>query len=148
MKHSAGIIPFRVTNEDVVEFFVGHPGGHHDYNKDNWYFLKGGVEGDESLSEAAIREFKEETGLTLEDCNSGMLIPLGTVQQSGHKMATAFGLHYPNINPDECKSNFCEDSITPEIDRYRWMTYEQLRHVTHPMHLIFYKQLLDKCRNS
>lgn len=147
MKHSSGIIPFRINEDDTVEFFVGHPGENHDYGKEVWYFLKGGVEEGESYSEAAIREFKEETGLSMEDCSSGMLIPLGTVQQSGHKTATAFGLHYPNIDPTKCKSNLCEDGVTPEIDRYCWMPYERLRAVTHPTHLIFYKQLLEMCAN-
>lgn len=143
MKYSAGIIPFRINDDDKMEFFVGHPGGYHNANKDVWFFLKGGIENGESWAEAALREFNEETGLALDDSIIKKLIPLGVVNQSSYKSVIAFGLHYPDIDPFNCKSNYCEDGFTREIDRYQWMTYDKLKSVTHPMHLTFYKQLLS-----
>lgn len=143
MNYSAGIIPFRVNSDGEMEFFLGHPGGRYNERKDNWFFLKGGIEEGESQSDAALREFKEETGLSMEDCPSEMLIPLGTVQQSTHKVVIAFGLHYPNIDPFQCRSNLCDDGFTREVDRYQWMGYDKVKRVTHPTHLKFYKQLLD-----
>lgn len=137
---SAGIIPFRVREDNEVEFFVGHPGGYH---KNYWAFLKGGVEMGETQVDAAIREFKEESGLTLDDCASQMLIPLGQVNQNQRKVAIAYGLHYPNINPSECYSNMCDNLCVPEIDAYRWMTYDELKECTHPTHLIFYEKLIQ-----
>lgn len=148
MNYSAGIIPFRVNEDGQMEFFLGHPGGYYNERKDNWFFLKGGVEEGESWSDAALREFKEETGLTMQDCPSEMLIPLGTTRQSTYKTVIAFGLHYPNIDPFECKSNLCEDGFTREVDRYQWMTYDKVKAVTHPTHLVFYKQLMDRFRQS
>jgi predicted NUDIX family NTP pyrophosphohydrolase len=142
MKYSAGIIPFRINHNGDMEFFVGHPGGISWKYKDYWAYLKGGVEKDESYADAAIREFKEESGLSLEDCESKMLIPLGTSPQNPKKTVIAFGLHYPNINPDECHSNMADNGLNPEIDSYRWMTYDQLKKCTHQMHLIFYEKLL------
>ena len=143
MKYSAGIIPFRINEEtNEIEFFVGHPGGKYWKYKDFWMFLKGCVEKEESWQDAAIREFKEETGLTMEDCESQMLIPLGSVQQNQDKTVIAYALHYPNINPDVCKSNLCEDGITPEIDKYKWIPMSQLKHITHNAHLGFYDKII------
>ena len=144
MKYSAGIIPFRVNKNNEMEFFVGHPGGERWKNIDYWAFLKGGTEGDEHWVDPAIREFKEETGLSMKDCQSSYLIPLGSVLQNPRKTAIAFGLEYPNIDPNECHSNFTEDGKTPEIDRYRWMTYKELESRTHETHLIFYQKLLKR----
>ena len=142
MNTSCGIIPFRKNEEGEMEFFVGHPGGHYNNQKDLWMFLKGAVEKGETWTETALREFKEETGLTMEDCEISNLIPLGSVQQNPHKIAVAFGLYYPNIDPEKCYSNMV-DGVTPEIDKYRWMTYGQICKYTHHTHMFFYGQLMD-----
>ena len=141
MKYSAGIIPFKVE-DGVMKFFVGHPGGRKWENVNYWAYLKGGVEKNETWSDTAIREFKEESGLTMEDCESGMLIPLGTSLQNPKKTVIAFGLHYPNIDISKCHSNMADNGLNLEIDDYRWLTYEKLKKCTHKTHLIFYKQLL------
>ena len=103
--------------------------------------MKGHVEEGESWQDTAIREFKEETGLPLVDLRKDSLISLGTVQQNSGKVAVAFGLHYPNIDPDTCFSNVIEDGVTPEIDAYRWIPYDKLESLTHKSHLIFYEQI-------
>ena len=142
MRYSAGIIHFRINNTtNELEFFLGHPGGYGWENKNYWAFMKGHVEEGESWIEAAIREFKEETGLPLTDIRKDSLISLGTVQQNSGKVAIAFGLHYPNIDPNTCFSNVIEDGVTPEIDSYRWIPYDKLENVTHKSHLIFYEQI-------
>ena len=141
MNTSCGIIPFRKNEKGEMEFFVGHPGGHYNNQKDLWMFLKGAVEDGETWKETALREFKEETGLTLEDDVADQLITLGSVQQNPHKIAAAFGLEYPNIDPNKCHSNMV-DGVTPEIDKYCWMTYDQICRYTHPTHMFFYEQLM------
>ena len=148
MIYSAGIIPFRINKDtEEIEFFVGHPGGHKWNTKNYWAFLKGHVEKDESWVTAAIREFKEESGLSMEECDPNMLIPLGAVQQNAHKTVIAFGLHYPDISPDECESNLTEEGF-PEIDLYRWMTFKELKDNTHPTHFNFYEQIIDRVQNN
>ena len=142
MKISCGIIPFRKNENGEVEFFLGHPGEHYSSTKNMWMFLKGGVEGDETWVETAMREFNEETGLSMNDVDESVLIPLGSVQQNPHKVVVAFGLHYPDINPDVCHSNMV-DGITPEIDKYRWMTYEEVCKYTHHAHIGFYDQIIE-----
>lgn len=142
IKTSCGIIPFRKNKSGEMEFFVGHPGGNYPNQRNLWMFLKGAVEGNETWAETALREFKEETGLTLDDCDNIVLIPLGSVQQNPHKITVAFGLEYSNIDPNKCYSNTV-DGITPEIDKYCWMTYEDICRYTHHTHIGFYDQLIE-----
>lgn len=147
MVKSAGIIPFRERiyedGRTELEFFVGRPWMSSDY----YAFLKGGMEEDENVDETALREFKEESGLTLDDCESQMLIPLGWVQQNCRKMVFAFGLHYPNIDPKQCSSNLTQ-SGKPEIVDYAWMTYDELKQHTTRAHLQYYKKLIAMNNNS
>ena len=140
MIKSAGIIPFRMGDKGEMEFLLGHPGG---CRANYWSLLKGQLEEGESIPDAALREFKEESGLLMFDCKSQMLIPLGSVVQSKKKTVYAFGLHYPNIDPKKCYSNMADGCPWPEIDQYRWMTYDQLKDVTHPTHLAFYRKLIE-----
>ena len=89
MEYSAGIIPFRKNKNGQHEFFVGHPGGVGWQWKDYWAYLKGGVEGNETWEECALREFREESGLKLEGIKQKDLIPLGTSKQNKHKIVIA-----------------------------------------------------------
>lgn len=143
MIYSAGIIPFRRNENNEIEFFVGHPGGAEWQSKDYWAFLKGGVEGDETYEETALREFREESGLELKGIGKGDLIPLGNTQQNKHKIAIAFGLYYPDIDVNKCHSNMVDGGSVPEIDKYAWFTLDELYGRTHPTHLDFYHQIID-----
>lgn len=145
MEYSAGIIPFRRNNNGELEFFVGHPGGVGWEWKDYWAYLKGGVEEGETWKEAALREFSEESGISIEKLlsNNRELFNLGTSRQNKHKIVIAYGIHYPNINPNECFSNMADNGKWPEIDRYAWFTFEELKKKTHPMHITFYEQIID-----
>lgn len=145
MEHSAGLIPFRKNKNNELEFFVGHPGGQ-SWNP-YWAFLKGGINEGENAFDAALREFGEESGVIFKDVTPEDVISLGSVQQNRHKIVTAFGIEFPHINPEDCFSNLCEDGVTPEIDKYKWMTYAELKDVTHKKHLVFYQQLLDLIQN-
>lgn len=137
MTYSAGIIPYRYNDEGEMEFFVGSPGG----KQEGKYYalLKGHVEEDEDVIEAALREFKEESGISLPV--EKHLIPLGSVLQNPKKTVVAYGIYYPNIKPDECFSNMADGCPWPEIARYKWMTYNELKKCTHVSHLPFYIKL-------
>jgi predicted NUDIX family NTP pyrophosphohydrolase len=124
-KRSAGILLFRRINV-YPEVFLVHPGGPFWIKKDKgaWSVPKGEFSGEEEPLAAAIREFKEETGLSV----SGDFIELTPVKQKGGKMVHIFGLEY---NPHT--SQFTSNTFTiewppksgkmeqfPEVDKYAW----------------------------
>lgn len=140
MKHSSGIIPYRVGSDGELEFFVGHPGGQ---TRPFWSFLKGCVEKGEDTLEAAVREFGEESGYSLSVNELRTIIPLGTVRQNEEKIVTAYAVECEDIDPDRCHSNLVDGSTIPEIDRYAWMTLDELERLTHPAHIQFYYKLVN-----
>jgi len=86
-KISAGLLMYRIR-DGRAEVFLAHPGGPFFKNKDDghWSIPKGEVEPGEDLLAAAIREFKEETGLE----PRGDFIELGLIQQKGGKTVHAW----------------------------------------------------------
>jgi len=54
---SAGIVLFRKEDSKILFLLLHYPSGH-------WDFVKGKMENGESTHETAIREAKEETGIT------------------------------------------------------------------------------------
>ncbi len=54
---SAGIVIFRKENSKNLFLLLRYPSGH-------WDFVKGKMEKDESTHETAVRETREETGIT------------------------------------------------------------------------------------
>lgn len=56
-ERSAGIVLFREDNAKKLFLLLHYPSGH-------WDFIKGRIEKNEQLKEAAIREAQEETGIT------------------------------------------------------------------------------------
>lgn len=142
MNTSCGIIPFRKNGNGEMEFFLGHPGGNHPRQENLWMFLKGAVEDGEDWADTALREFGEESGMDMGGIEKNELIPLGSVQQNPHKVAVAFGLNRGDIDEKNCFSNNTEEGF-PEIDRYRWMTYEEVCKFTHPAHISFFDRLTE-----
>jgi predicted NUDIX family NTP pyrophosphohydrolase len=84
---SAGLLMYRIHDRNV-EVLLAHPGGPFFRNKDQgvWSIPKGEIEPTENLLEAATREFREETGMTL----SGPYIALTPVTQKGGKTVYAW----------------------------------------------------------
>jgi predicted NUDIX family NTP pyrophosphohydrolase len=84
---SAGLIMYRQIDEKL-EVFLAHPGGPYFFKKDekHWSIPKGEPDEGEELLHAAIREFREETGLTPE----GKYIELGSIMQKGGKEVHAW----------------------------------------------------------
>ena len=84
---SAGLLMYRRV-QGRVEVFVAHPGGPFFRHKDHghWSIPKGELQGDESLLEAARREFEEETGLT----PLRPFLELGAIRQKHGKIVHAW----------------------------------------------------------
>ncbi|HEY6878411.1 MAG TPA: NUDIX domain-containing protein [Polyangiales bacterium] len=87
MKRSAGLLLYR-WSEGRFEVLLAHPGGPYFRNKDEgaWTVPKGELEDGEDALACAIREFREETGLT----PSEPFLALGEVAQKGGKRVLAW----------------------------------------------------------
>ena len=87
-KISSGILLFRVLKNNL-EVFLVHPGGPFFKNKDDgaWGIPKGEINSDEDYLSCALREVKEEIGLSIESKN---LIPLDSITQKGGKVVYAW----------------------------------------------------------
>jgi predicted NUDIX family NTP pyrophosphohydrolase len=125
MKRSAGILPYRCVG-GALQVLLVHPGGPFWRNKDlgAWSIPKGEIDEGEDPLAAAIREFAEETGVTL----GGEFLPLGEIKQKGGKVVTAFA-HACDLDPGAINSNTFEmewpprsrrTQVFPEIDAAAW----------------------------
>ena len=123
-KVSAGILLFRQAT--TLEVLLVHPGGplwaHRDAGA--WTIPKGLVEPGETLIDAARREFREETGWTIE----GPLLELGCIRQRSGKIVHAWALQ-GDVDASTLVSNTFELEWprgsgrvrhVPEVDRAAW----------------------------
>ena len=87
-KTSGGIILYNQKNGNQFRFLIAHQGGPFFKNRDHgcWTIPKGEPEENEEIFDAAIREFKEETGKT--PC--GPYIELGNILQKNGKRVYAW----------------------------------------------------------
>ena len=87
VRESAGLLMFRRPS-GVIEVLLAHPGGPFWAARDRgaWTIPKGGRDSGESRLDAAIREFREETGFT----PAGAWLALGSVRQPGGKIVHAW----------------------------------------------------------
>jgi predicted NUDIX family NTP pyrophosphohydrolase len=131
-KTSAGLLLYRRRGEDM-EVFLVHPGGPFWAKKDlgAWSLPKGEIEEGEDPLAAAVREFKEETGFTID----GELRPLRSLRQSSGKTIMAWAVE-GDCNPTELRSGLFsmewpprsgKQQEFPEVDRGAWFTLEEAR---------------------
>ncbi|WP_281951648.1 NUDIX domain-containing protein [Nitrosophilus kaiyonis] len=128
MKISAGILPFKKENNKLKVFLV-HMGGPFWAKRDSgaWSIPKGEIKEDESLLEAAKREFFEETGKKID----GDFIDLKDAKTS-NKIIHIFAIN-KDIDTD-IKSNFFEIEWPPnsgkikkfpEVDKAKWFDIDK-----------------------
>lgn len=124
-KLSAGLLPFRGRG-DGLELFLVHPGGPFWARKDAgaWSIAKGEFGSGEDPLDAAVREFREETGFE----PSGPFVALGEARQPSGKTVFAWAFE-ADFDPAKLESNKFEMewppksgrlSEFPEIDRAAW----------------------------
>jgi predicted NUDIX family NTP pyrophosphohydrolase len=111
-----------------LEVFLVHPGGPFWAKKDlgAWSIAKGEYGESENPLEAAIREFREETGFAAE----GDFLELGDVKQSGGKVVSVWAFE-GDCKPGDLTSSRCQvewpprsgrQIEIPEVDRGNWFS--------------------------
>ena len=129
-RQSAGLILYR-RRPQGVEVLLVHPGGPFWARKDlgAWSIPKGELDSGEDPLQAAIREFREETGFPA----NGPFAELGSIRQSGGKIVTAWAFE-GDCDPAELSSNSCfvewpphsgRQLEIPEVDRAEWFTLQE-----------------------
>ena len=137
---SAGILLFR-HRPAGVEVLLIHPGGPYWAKRDAgaWMIPKGGIAANETAAEAALREFREETGADVEAAP----FPLCRVRQAGGKTVEVFAAE-GEFEPDKLHSlHFDMEwpprsgrfASFPEADAARWMSIDQARALMLPSQL-------------
>src|SRR5215471_17226118 len=86
-KESAGLLLFR-RRKGRVEVLLAHPGGPYwqARHEGAWTLPKGGIHPGEAPLDAAIREFREETGFE----PRAPFLPLGQIRQRSGKLVQAW----------------------------------------------------------
>jgi predicted NUDIX family NTP pyrophosphohydrolase len=130
MAVSAGILVHR-TCAGGPEVLLGHPGGPFWSKRDlgAWSVPKGLVEAGEDPLDAAVREFREETGLEI----SGPFRPLTPLRQRGGKLVLCWAveadLDLANFAPGAFEMQWPPRSGRmqrfPEIDQLRYFAVEE-----------------------
>jgi predicted NUDIX family NTP pyrophosphohydrolase len=129
---SAGIVLYRIR-DGALEVFLVHPGGPYWRNKDAgaWSIPKGLLEhGDDPLA-AAKREFREETGSSVE----GAFTALAPLRQPSGKMVYAFAVEgdidasaiVSNLFPMEWPPRSGRMQEFPEVDGGAWFALHEAR---------------------
>ena len=127
MKQSAGLLLFKRVGVSIVVFLV-HPGGPYWKNKDlgSWSIPKGEFTDNEDPLDAAKREFREETGSSVD----GDFIALTPVKLRSGKQVFAWAVEM-DMNADRIISNTFEIEWPPksgqlksfpEIDKAEWFS--------------------------
>ena len=147
MKKSAGLLMHKTENNTFYYFLV-HPGGPFWKNKDAgaWSIPKGEIEDCEKdeLS-AAIREMKEETGITAKE----PFTDLGEIKQKSGKIVHAWAFHGDFSGLLLCQSmvemEFPPKSGKkvkfPEVDRADMFTKEEAKIKINPAQFEFIERL-------
>jgi predicted NUDIX family NTP pyrophosphohydrolase len=137
---SAGVLLFRQRDSET-EVLLIKPGGPYWRSKDSgaWMIPKGAVEPGEVPAEAALREFAEETGTTLDT----VPFPLAVIRQAGGKFVEAFAAE-GDLDSAAVRSNEFElewpprsgrKERFPEVAEARWMTLAEARAMMLPSQL-------------
>ena len=141
---------FRRDRGDV-EVLIAHPGGPFWARKDSgaWSVPKGLVEQGEDPEQAALREFTEETGFSVD---SGDMFSLGSVTMRSGKEVMAWAA--PGAaDPAQASSNLVTMEWPrgsgrvidfPEVDRVAWVSVEQAARLLNPAQVPFLARLM-KC---
>lgn len=147
---AAGLVMCRNAN-GTLQYFLVHPGGPFYAKKDAgvWSIPKGIPEEGEDLIQTAQREFFEETGIRA----SPPFHDIGTVRQKGGKIVQAWAFlgSWDPASGITCNTFTLEwpprsGRMTdfPEVDRARWMAYDEAVSMINPAQVPF----LDRAKHA
>lgn len=152
MEICSGIILYKLdVDSDKVKFFMCSPDGPQWKNRFWWSFPKGHVEEGESIFDAAVREFREETSCNITD-NESEYRYLGSVKQNSRKRVHIYCKRYGGENLDNCSSNTCvtvyrgKEYVHPEVGHYRWMSIDEM--VQNGVYIPIYKMIEDCVKDN
>lgn len=123
MKHSAGILPYKYIDNELY-VYLEHPGGPFCKDKDKWSIVKGEYNNEKAVN-AALREFKEESGFDLK----GDLVYMGSFKLK-HKLLVMFMVE-EDLDVTKMKSNTFKRMVNntlcefPEMDEARWFKIDE-----------------------
>lgn len=151
-RQSAGILLYRLKKE--AEFFLVHPGGPFWKGKEAgaWSIPKGEVSADESPLNAARREFKEETGQSID----GSFIPLQPIRLKSGKTVLAWlcegDMDADNIRSNEIRVEYPYKSgkwiLIPEVDKAGWFTLDKAKELVNPAQVALLEEATNLVNDS
>jgi len=128
LKKSSGILPYKYIDNKLY-VYLEHPGGPYYINRDIWSICKGEYTKEKPI-DAAIREFKEESGVSL---SKDQLTFLSSHKVNKQKIVTVF-ITETDIDKDNMTSNTFTKEYPkgsgikqefPEMDKAEWFPIEE-----------------------
>ncbi len=147
MKRSAGILPYKIINNEIY-VYLEHPGGPYWKNIEKYSICKGEYDNEKAI-DAAIREFKEESGFEIK---KEELIYLKSHKISNNKILTIFIIN-KDLDPEKMTSNtfkkeFANGEIKefPEMDKACWLKLDEAQKYIFDSQIYFIEALKEKLK--
>jgi predicted NUDIX family NTP pyrophosphohydrolase len=149
MARSAGVLVYRVVKTQL-EFLLLRPGGPFYKNSDEgiWTIPKGEIQKDEDESEAAKREFHEETSFQLSNSIEYLDVFKLRKGKSLAVFTTSGDFDITKLVSNEFEMEYPKNSGQlekfPEIQEGRWMTIEEAQLKISPKQLVILNRVIEK----